>query len=550
MTKESNKKSTFNIIDIFAGVGGVTVGFRAQRNDCTFKVRLMVDKDPEAREVAIRNMPDVPYLVADVHNLSGMDVRKHAGLRPDEPVHVLVGGPPCQGFSFLGKRALDDSRNIHLIDFLRLVKELRPWVAVMENVPLIITSHKGVIINEVIENLTELGYSCCADILAASDYGVPQHRKRAFVLAYRAEMRTPPQFPIRTHERFPVALNLIRNGETRQRFEPSKLPYVSVEDAIGDLPPLKAGEGDEVMFYETNPTTDYQRWARQGSIAVFNHRSRAHTKDFLQKISVIEEGGRNQELPAAQRFSDNYYSQAYARLHRSGIAQTVTTCFGNPGSGRFTHYRDLRSITVREAARFQSFPDAFVFDGLHSTQMRLVGNAVPPLLARAIGEQIATELVNAQVQQPPGRPKKTKETPEERSRIMRAVPGKNTTAEVTLRRALWAAGLRGYRLHDQTVTGTPDVTFRTERVAVFVDGCFWHGCERCYREPKSNQAYWTMKVQRNKERDATVNEAVKHAGWTVVRVWEHEVLKNPVGTSAKVIKALKRKKLARVAHSS
>src|SRR5262249_28761779 len=149
-----------------------------------------------------------------------------------------------------------------------------------------------------------------------------------------------------------------------------------------------------------------------------------------QKISVIKEGGRNATLDDGERFSDNYFSQAYARLHRKGIAQTITTCFGNPGSGRFMHYSDLRAVTVREGARFQSFPDNFVFHGHQSTQMRHVGNAVPPLLAKALAEQILADLAAAGVGQErgPGRPKQATETPKElRSRIMRSVHSTHTT---------------------------------------------------------------------------------------------------------------------------
>ncbi len=412
--------------------------------------------------------------------------------------------------------------------------------ALIENVPLIITSHDGVVIQELCDGLAQSGYSSCADILLASDYGVPQFRKRAFVLAYRSDMGMPPQFPKRTHERVPTAL--LSRGAARSQFEPEKAPYVSVEEAIGDLPSIPAGGGGEVVFYSGPAETPYQRWARNGSIAIFNHRSRMHGKDFLEKIKVIEEGGRNQELPAEERFSENYYSQAYARLHRNGIAQTVTTYFGNPGSGRFLHYRDLRSITVREAARFQSFQDSFVFDGLHATQMRHVGNAVPPLLARALKDQIAHDLlsVGAHLPRTRGRPRKPRvEAPEVRSRIMRAVPGRNTSTERVLRRALWVEGLRGFRLHNKEVPGTPDVVFARARLAVFVDGCFWHGCPRCYREPKSRKEYWTMKVQRNKDRDARVNEACATAGWGVLRLWEHEVVRSSERSARRVMKALK-----------
>lgn len=533
----------FNLVDIFAGVGGLTLGFMDASNEplCRFMPRLLVDKDTEARDVFLRNVPTGPYLRKDVHDLSGAEVRRCARLGPEEPVHVLTGGPPCQGFSWLGKRTLKDERNIHIIDFVRIVRELRPLVVLMENVPQIITSHDGAVVNELCESLAAFGYSSCADILLASDYGVPQFRKRAFFLAYRSDLRIPPQIPKRTHERVPVPAQIMKPSRTR--FEQDKAPYVSVEDAIGDLPAIQAGGGAEVLFYADPPKTEYQRWARAGSVAIFNHRSRAHARDFLKKIHIIEEGGRNKELPDGSRFSDNYYSQAYARLHRNGIAQTITTYFGNPGSGRFTHYRDLRSITVREAARFQSFGDSFVFDGHQSTQMRHVGNAVPPLLARAFRDQIARDLLAAGVDRPRpvGRPKKPHaETPEERSRIMRAVPRKNTTAEVSLRKALRAVGLRGYRLHSEEVPGTPDVVFSAQRLAVFVDGCFWHGCPKCYREPHSNKEYWTMKVQRNKDRDAKVRAACKAKGWRVVRVWEHEIVKAPERVVARVMKAFLR----------
>lgn len=527
MTTESIPPAhKLNIVDVFAGVGGFTSGFRgiSAGGRCEFVPRLMIDVDRSACRVAARNIPGVRCLVADVHTVSGGDIREKSGIGGD-PVHVVLGGPPCQGFSFLGRRALEDPRNVHVVDFLRLVKEVRPLVAVMENVPLIKTSHGGAVIREIEEGLESIGYWHSSNILSANEFGIPQIRKRAIVIAYRGDFRSPPELPTPTHERI-VAASGLNGAESRSRYEVGKLPYISVEEAIGDLPQLQAGEGEEVMPYRVAPFSDYQRASRVGSPAVFNHRARAHSKQFLQKISVISEGGRNQDLPVEERFSDNYFSQAYARLHRDGVSNTITTYFGNPGSGRFTHYRDLRSLTVREAARLQSFPDTFVFDGDLGTQMRHVGNAVPPMLARAIRDKIAEDLVS-HLEDKPLASKAVRsprsESSAERSRVMRAVPSKNTSGEMLLRKALSNAGIRGYRTHDARLPGNPDIVFGRWKVAVFVDDCFWHGCPKCYRDPATNKAYWQMKVQRNRDRDELVSVECKEAGWRVVRIWEHDI---------------------------
>lgn len=535
--KEQKQTAAFSVIDVFSGVGGITLGFRmaGALEGAEFKPRLMVDMDPEAKETANRNMPTIPFWCADMHQVSGNELLERAGLKPEDELHVLVGGPPCQGFSYAGKRALEDERNTLMLDFLRLVKETRPVCALIENVNVLLTAYDGQFINDICERFSALGYASIADILIASDYGVPQLRKRAFVLAYRSDVGMPPRFPVRTHERVPFASELIEASE-KQRLEEGKIPYISVEEAIGDLPPISSGGGDEMMFYSSQPQSDFQKWSRAGSIAVFNHRARTHSEKYLKKISVIKEGQRNATLSDGERFSDNYFSQAYARLHRKGISQTITTQFGNPGSGRYMHYRDLRSITVREASRFQSFPDSYVFHGAYSSQMRHVGNAVPPLLAKALARQILGDLVAAGVgvARNVGTGKNTSrsapilvETPlAQRARVMGSVPSKNTTPERQVKMAFAKAGIKGFRRNLRTLMGNPDFVFCDQQIAVFVDGCFWHGCESCYREPKSNQEYWKLKVSRNRKRDEEVTQELGKQGWRVLRVWEHEVTRS------------------------
>jgi len=542
------KEPTFySLIDVFSGVGGISQGFQMMQpqEGALFVPRLMVDFDLEVKETVNRNMPRVPFWQADIRQVSGKDLLQQAGLGAKDELHVLVGGPPCQGFSYAGKRALEDERNILMLDFLRLVKETRPLCAVIENVTMLLSAYEGQFLRDICEQFSSLGYSSIADVLIASDYGVPQLRKRAFIMAYRSDLGVLPRFPEPTHERVHSASELIEAQEKR-RLDTSKLPYVSVEEAIGDLPSLAAGEGQDMIFYSSPAQSAFQAWARNKSVAAFNHRARKHTLQYLKKISIIQEGGRNATLDEKERFSNNYFSQAYARLHRKGIAQTITTQFGNPGSGRYMHYRDLRSITVREAARFQSFPDTFIFYGSYSAQMRQVGNAVPPLLAKALAKQILKDLMTYQTSKKSRRTSKERslpivvETPQEqRSRVMRSVPSKNTSLEQLVNNAFVKAGIKGFRKNVRTITGTPDFVFFREKLALFIDGCFWHGCESCYRQPKMNLEYWKMKVERNRKRDQVVRDILIGQGWTVLRLWEHEIVSSPDCIIQRVLDILK-----------
>jgi len=170
--------------------------------------------------------------------------------------------------------------------------------------------------------------------------------------------------------------------------------FTSVNDAIGDLPSLKAGQVIDGQPYPTSPESPYQVDRRRQSLAIFNHVARSHSKKFLKKIAPIRPGKGNSDLPDELRFSDNYY-QAYARLHARGIGFTITANFRNLGSGRFTQYRDKRSLTVREAVRLQSFDDHFIFHGYETDQERHVGNAVPPLLAEALARHFGALVCSA-----------------------------------------------------------------------------------------------------------------------------------------------------------
>ncbi len=393
------------MVDLFAGVGGFSLGFMSAKQDGApplYDVRLLVDVDGEAAATFKQNHPRVAYWVQDLNTHAGSsaaalaaEIRRHARLSNDEDIDIVVGGPPCQGFSRLKKWSPDDPRNERIFDYASLLLELRPRMFLMENVPTLL-SQTGEYLLDRFALLVEPLYDTKAELVFANEYGVPQLRQRTIVVGFRrnAGLGTPfiprGSYPRLTNARMLMPSEDDAGGGEIQRIAGS---YITVEDAIGDLPPLQPGEGAEAVPYGGPALTRFQAERRQGSSLLFNHKARRHSKEFLEKIRIIEEGSRNQELADDQRFSDTYFSQAYARLHRRGIAQTITTSFSNPGSGRFTHYRDLRSLTVREAARLQSFDDRFRFFGVTETQQRHVGNAVPPLLARALAMAYARALL-------------------------------------------------------------------------------------------------------------------------------------------------------------
>ncbi len=292
---------------------------------------------------------------------------------------------------------LEDPRNGLYRKFLELARELQPKMVLIENVPNLLDFDGGKYRDETFQFLADAGYEIKADVLSANEYGVPQLRKRAFVVGLRRDLGLREfDFPTGNFGALRTAreVNAAIHGQEDVFFS---LPFISVEDAIGDLPVLNPGE--DVIAYAGSPQSDYQAARRKGARILTNHSAREHDKEFVEKkLKKIPEGGSNQDLDGRSRFDRGreikYLSQAYGRLHRHGIAQTITANFSNPGSGRFIHYRDHRSITVREAARFQGFDDTFIFCGQRQEQQRQVGNAVPPLLARALAEHLGKILIN------------------------------------------------------------------------------------------------------------------------------------------------------------
>jgi len=352
--------SNLKIVDLFAGVGGLSQGFISQG----FEVEFAIEYDKEIAESYKLNHPNTSVYAEDISKID-FNVLKEKHNKID----IIVGGPPCQGFSQKGKRlSIKDDRNYMFQKFIDAVIIFKPKYFVLENVPNILTTANGFFKNEIIQGFEELGYVVNAKTLNASDYGVPQNRRRAFFIGSLGTEKF--EFP-----------------------EPSK-NKVSIKEAIYDLPFIESGEGEKTCNYrEIEKISQFQKLLRNKSNIVHNHIATKHSKIAIERLKLIPVGKGKEVLPQEHR-TKSIFSGTWSRLKEEGIAATITTRFDTPSSGLFTHPILNRCLTVREAARIQSFSDNFIFYGSKTCQMKQVGNAVPPLLASAIAKQILNNINN------------------------------------------------------------------------------------------------------------------------------------------------------------
>jgi len=360
------------VVDLFAGCGGMSWGL----HKAGFRVLAGADNWRRALTTFQSNHPDALALLQDITRLQPGDLMVRLGLRPGS-LDCLVGGPPCQGFSKnvpAAYRFLQDPRNQLFRDFLRFVQEMQPKTVLMENVAEIHNAYSGSVRDQINEALQEMGYQVRVAVLHAPDYGVPQRRRRCFFFASRtgiAPVFPPPSFA---------------PCESRSLFDRME-QYRSAWSAISDLPVLENGEGTSPMPYDKVPENAYQTWARGDAEVLYDHVTRRLNARQLPRIQALAPGQGIKDLPDDLRPRSGY-SGAYGRLDFEMVAPTITRWVFHPGSGRFCHPREVRLLTIREAARLQSFTDDFRFTGTYIEKAHQVGNAVPPLLMYALAANI------------------------------------------------------------------------------------------------------------------------------------------------------------------
>lgn len=340
-----NNKPT--VIDLFCGCGGLSLGFEMAGYD----ILLGVDSWKDALKTFEHTHHNSKALLADLFKEQPEDIKNKTGINK---VDVIIGGPPCQGFSIAGKRIVDDERNQLYKSFVSFVEFFQPKVFLMENVPNIVSMGKGIVKDSIIEDFEKLGYNVVYKILLASDYGVPQNRKRAFFVG-------------------------TKNNETFEFPEPFNKASVTTGDAISDLPENTIVSGSK---YAVEAKSDYQKLIRENSTGVYNHEITNHSEQTVSIISLVPDGGNFKNLPKELQQTRNV-NIAWTRLNSGKPSFTIDT-----GHRHHFHYEYNRVPTVRESARIQSFPDSFIFLGSKTSQYKQVGNAVPPLLAKEIAVQI------------------------------------------------------------------------------------------------------------------------------------------------------------------
>lgn len=372
---------TFNTIDLFSGCGGLTLGF----SWAGFKSVIASDIDENAAATFTANFKDTPFLCGDLSDFSKEDFDAKIN---GKPIDVVIGGPPCQGFSLANKRRnqiKDDPRNKLFYQFVKVINWYNPKAFVMENVKGLLSMQKGKVIEQIkyeFENAGDYGYEVRVKTLKAVEYGVPQIRERVIIIGIRKDLDIIPEFPLPTCEN-----------------------PITVDEAISDLPQIHAGEGEDLATYSCAPQNDYQRLMRENSFFVMNHVAMKHTKRLVERFKAIKPGqglldvwethGALKRGNPTEK-SEIKFSQNNQRVYGDKPAPTIAASY----QSNFVHPYLDRNFTAREGARLQSFPDTFVFKGMRTkmswekglSQYQQIGNAVPPILAYAIAKQLRETL--------------------------------------------------------------------------------------------------------------------------------------------------------------
>ena len=392
-----SEDGSLRCIDLFSGAGGLSEGLSEAGFHSLFAAEIV----PTYAKTYEFNHRGAQVTTADIRTLDANEIREQLGIERGA-LDLIAGGPPCQGFSINAPvRSILDQRNHLFKEYLRFVDAFQPRCILIENVPGLVSFEDGKTLHAILDALAELGYGADVRILGAAYYGVPQMRWRTIIIGTRGRELPPEAFPDPIcHAPIEPNFTSTFDGHSLLKIPTAEKSskFTTVKEAIGDLPPLQNGEhGSTVKDYPMPPQCDYQRRARRGSTGIHNHEALRLSAINVKRMSYIHPGGNWTDIPddllprGMQQARKSDHTKRYGRVRPDGLASTILTkC--DPHWGAYIHYSQDRSFTVREAARIQSFPDHYIFLGSMAEQFAQVGNAVPPMLAQAIGVSIKSIL--------------------------------------------------------------------------------------------------------------------------------------------------------------
>ncbi|WP_413580959.1 DNA cytosine methyltransferase [Bdellovibrio sp. HCB288] len=390
----SSSGNSYRVLDLFAGAGGFSLGF----DWAGFSTSVAIDFNQNAIDTLVGNYSDKKTVVLkeDLSKLTPFQL-EHKLSKENIRINfdVIIGGPPCQGWSMAGRGKirsltkdsgpqgpLEDPRNKLYKRYLAYVRHFQPKVAVMENVSGML-SHSGINIADLVaETFEDAGYRVTWKKVNASEFGVPQSRERLFFVGIRKDLNLQFRFPE----------TILKNGQF-------KYPTATVKDAISDLPAITHGSKDWIKNYiKQTGTSDYAKLMRKDAVPgkIFDHVCRGHNEQDLAAFKHMKQGDLYKDLPAhLKRYRDDIFHDKYRKLRWSKPSGCVTAHLSKDCYSHI-HPSQTRTISVREAARLQSFPDSFYFAGSMSSKFQLIGNAVPPLVAFRIATEIKKQIFSIQ----------------------------------------------------------------------------------------------------------------------------------------------------------
>lgn len=349
------------VIDLFAGCGGLSLGFIKNG----YLIERAVEIDPNIANIYKLNHPEVNVIVDDIKNIDTSEIFKR------NEAEVIIGGPPCQGFSMAGARIregfIDDPRNYLFKHYFNVVKKVKPKVFVMENVKGILTMQDGKIFREIqrlfqdVDILDGEPYNLYYKVVKAIEFGIPQKRERVIIIGTTVKNIDIEKLWELTKKELTIEI-------------PNYFDKVTVYDAIGNMPKTTK----DGVVQNPIPITQYQRLLATSSDILCNHTQTKHSKVAIDRMKKIDNG---KNYTVLNEKINSVHSGAYGRLCWNEQAPTITTRFDTPAGGRFIHPVENRTLTPREAARIQSFPDDFIFYGTKTTICKTIGNAVPPKIS-------------------------------------------------------------------------------------------------------------------------------------------------------------------------